>query len=92
MHFHLLGSFSLDWIVSPPPFFKTCGLQTGLVGFRGSQESRGLVIRVGAIDYKFCYGVGTTNRPIKLSGGKAQVAPMVWKIYDHLGFPMATVD
>lgn len=43
----------------------------------GSQESRGLVIRVAAIDYEFCHGNGDANTPGQLSCGKAQVAPMV---------------
>lgn len=43
----------------------------------GSQESRGLVIRVAAIHYKFCHGNGDTNTPGQLSCGEAQVAATV---------------
>ena len=44
----------------------------------GSQESRGLMVRVVAIDYKFCHGEVDTNMPGKL-GEKPKLAPKVWE-------------
>ena len=49
-----------------PICFQTCSLQAGMVVSWGSQESRGLVITVMAIDYKFCHGEVDTNMPGKL--------------------------
>ena len=59
--------------------FKICTLQVGMVVSWGSQETRGLLIRVATIGHKYCHGEGNTNTPGKLSGKKAQVVSMVWE-------------
>ena len=59
--------------------FKICTLQVGMVVSWGSQETRGLMIRVATIDYKLCHGEGNNNTPGKLYGGKAHVISMVWE-------------
>ena len=50
--------------------FKICNLQASMVVSWGPQECRGLVIRVVAIDYKFCHRNTDNNMPGKLSEGK----------------------
>ena len=60
-------------------FPQACSLQVGMVVSWWSQESRGLVIRVVVTDYKFFLGEDDTNMPSKLSMGKAQMVPIVWK-------------
>ena len=84
VHLHALEPFSLDWIafsLSPSLSFcfQICTLQVGTLVSCSSQETRGLLIRVAATDYKFCHGKCNTNTPRKLSGGKAQVVLTVWK-------------
>ena len=54
-------------------------LQVGTVVSWGSQEIRGLVIRVVATDYTFYHGEGNTNTPGKLSGGNVQVDSPLWE-------------
>ena len=73
--------FSLDWIafLFILFFFQICTLQVGMVVSWGSQETRGLMIRVATIDYKLCHGEGNNNTPGKLYGGKAHVISMVWE-------------
>ena len=81
VHFHGLGHFSVDWIAFLFFFFffQICTLQVGMVVSWGSQETRGLLIRVATIGHKYCHGEGNTNTPGKLSGKKAQVVSMVWE-------------
>lgn len=73
VHLRGLGPFSWTGLNSFFFFFQIWMLQVGTVVSWGSQEIRGLVIRVVATDYTFYHGEGNTNTPGKLSGGKAQV-------------------
>lgn len=71
MHLHGVEpvSFGVDYI--PVFFFPRRSLKVGMVISWGSHKSRGLVISVVVIDYKFCHREGDTSMPGKLSGEKA---------------------
>ena len=77
MHLYGVEPVSWEWIifllcfVCLFVFSPRCSLQVGMVISWGSQKSRGLVISVVVIDYKFCHGEGDTSMPGKLSGEKA---------------------
>ena len=60
-------------------FFQICTLQVGMAVSWGSQETRGLLIRVATIGHKYCHGEGNTNTPGKLSRGKAHMVSTVWE-------------